>query len=180
MRGLERIEALSDPHVAMQYALRLLLSEPEAARRAAWSTIRVLAGPRSRRQPKGSRIGFSGGEPLLEFPLMRRAVAHVEKTRPAGKTVTYYEHERHAPHGGRSAGFLEEYGFETQLSFDGVIKREPARAGHLLLSRPAARPIAKETRRFLSAQRLDRPHRDPEISNTSPTRSLFSKKAAKS
>ncbi len=121
MPGLERIEALS-LILTSRCNLRCgyCYQSPKRPRSASWSAIRasldlVLGGCR-----RNLGIGFSGGEPLLEFPLMRRAVAHVEKTRPAGKTVTYYVSTNGTLLTEEIAGFLEEHGFETQLSFDGV------------------------------------------------------------
>ncbi len=96
-------------------------------RRAAWSTIRTsldLALGGSRRN---LAIGFCGGEPLLEFPLMRRAVAHVERTRPPRKNVTYHMSTNGTLLTEEIAGFLEEHGFETQLSFDGVAAAQSLR-----------------------------------------------------
>jgi sulfatase maturation enzyme AslB (radical SAM superfamily) len=121
MPALDRIEALS-LILTSRCNLRCgyCYQSPKRPRRAAWSTIRasldlVLGGSR-----RDIGIGFSGGEPLLEFPLMRRAVAHVEKNRPARKTVTYYVSTNGTLLTEEIAGFLEEHGFETQLSFDGV------------------------------------------------------------
>jgi uncharacterized protein len=89
-------------------------------RGAAWSTIRTSLDFVLGCNRRDLGIGFTGGEPLLVFPLMRRAVAHVERTRPAGRDVTYYMSTNGTLLTEEIAAFLEEHGFETQLSFDGV------------------------------------------------------------
>lgn len=121
MSGLGRLEALS-LILTSRCNLRCgyCYQSPRRSRSAAWSTIRAsldLALSGSRRE---LGIGFCGGEPLLAFPLMRRAVAHVEKTRPAGKNITYYASTNGTLLEETVVDFLEEHRFETQLSFDGV------------------------------------------------------------
>jgi len=63
---------------------------------------------------------FLGGEPLLEFPLIRRAVEHVRATRAPGKTVSFSIVTNGTLLGRGEAEFLAAHDFETHLSFDGV------------------------------------------------------------
>jgi radical SAM protein with 4Fe4S-binding SPASM domain len=66
------------------------------------------------------RILFIGGEPLLEFPLIRRAVAYVEQARPHGTTVRYHIVTNGTLLREEQADFLADNDFKVGLSFDGV------------------------------------------------------------
>jgi len=128
MSDLERIEALSliltsrcNMHCGYCY------QSSKRPRSAAWSTTRASLDLVLGSSRRDLGIGFSGGEPLLEFPLMRRAVAHVERTRTAGRDVTYYVSTNGTLLTDEIAAFLEKHRFETQLSFDGVTAAQDLR-----------------------------------------------------
>jgi uncharacterized protein len=85
-----------------------------------WETLRASADLLLRsRQPVVDML-FIGGEPLLEFALIRRAVDYVEKKRPRRLTVRYHTVTNGTLLGEEQASFLAERQFEVQLSFDGL------------------------------------------------------------
>jgi uncharacterized protein len=73
-------------------------------------------------------ISFSGGEPLLEFPMMRRAVEYVERARPASTLIRYSVSTNATLLTEEIAAFLEEHRFQTQLSLDGAAGAQNLRA----------------------------------------------------
>jgi radical SAM protein with 4Fe4S-binding SPASM domain len=66
------------------------------------------------------RLSFYGGEPLLCFGLIRRAVEHVERTRRPGLAVRYTVSTNGTLLGRDELEFLARHGVQTQISFDGV------------------------------------------------------------
>jgi radical SAM protein with 4Fe4S-binding SPASM domain len=85
-----------------------------------WETLRASADLLlGSRQPE-VRMLFIGGEPLLEFPLIRRAVDYIEAQRPPGLAVLYTIVSNGTLLRDEQAAFLAEHDFEVQLSFDGV------------------------------------------------------------
>ncbi len=94
-----------------------------------WRTVRpgldtVLLG--ARRGP--ALVAFSGGEPLLAFPLVRLSVAYLESHRAATDTISY----RLATNGlllrAEHLPFLERHRFDVQISLDGDRAVQDARA----------------------------------------------------
>jgi sulfatase maturation enzyme AslB (radical SAM superfamily) len=73
------------------------------------------------------RLVFYGGEPLLQFPLIRRAVSHAERVRPAGKAVRYGIITNGTLISGEIAEFLARHRVSTRLSFDGVAEAQAQR-----------------------------------------------------
>ncbi len=128
MSPLERIEALTlilTSRCNMRCAYCYQSAKRPAS--ASWRTI----GAAIDLAMDGGRgeidIGFCGGEPLLEFPLMRRAVARAEGKRPGGRGATYYISTNGTLLTEEIAAFLEEHRFETQISFDGVAAAQDLR-----------------------------------------------------
>ncbi|MCK4512606.1 radical SAM protein [bacterium] len=70
----------------------------------------------------GNRAEFTfyGGEPLLEFDLMRRAVKHAEAGRQPDERVKYWVVTNGTLITDEIADFLAEHDFKLLLSFDGV------------------------------------------------------------
>src|SRR5512144_1709717 len=58
-------------------------------RSMSWDTLRGALDLLLRSHCPEVEVLFVGGEPLLQFPLIRQAVAYVRTTRPRGKTVRY-------------------------------------------------------------------------------------------
>ena len=74
------------------------------------------------------RLIFTGGEPLLAFDLVRRAVDHVGAVRPPGLRVGYELVTNGTLLGDGEAAFLAMHGFLVQLGFDGVPAAQDLRA----------------------------------------------------
>src|SRR5579862_9453936 len=87
-------------------------------RRMEWDTLRAGLDIVLQSTPPEVKVVFYGGEPLLELPLIRRAVAHVEGTRSAGKRVAYVMSTNGMLLDEETASFLAEHRFQTQVSFD--------------------------------------------------------------
>ena len=66
---------------------------------------------------------FIGGEPLLEFPLIERAVAYIEERRAPPQKIKYQVITNGTLLTDEHVDFFADHDFEVQLSFDGV---EPA------------------------------------------------------
>ena len=90
------------------------------SRRMDWDTLRASADLLLQSRERDVRLLFVGGEPLLEFPLIQRAVAYVEERRPPALTVHYDLITNGTLLGEEEATFLADHEFEVQLSFDGV------------------------------------------------------------
>ena len=141
-----------------------------------WDTLRASADLLLGSSRPEVRMLFIGGEPLLEFPLIRRAVEYIEAARPPqpGRPLRD-RHERHpAPRGaGRLPG-------RARLRRPVELRRRaggagPPGAGHVRRPGPAARPPAGGPSRLLLDQAHRRPHaRSLDDSRTSPTRSTTS------
>jgi len=71
-------------------------------------------------EPGEITIVFSGGEPLLEFGLLRQAVEYAEQTGRQHKRLRYKLCTNGLLMSGATADFLDKYQFKIQLSFDGV------------------------------------------------------------
>ena len=97
------------------------------ARRMDWDTLRaavdlVLASER----PEVSLL-FVGGEPLLEFDQIRRAVGYAEAHRQAWKRIRYEIITNGVLVRDEHLDFLVDHDFEVQLSFDGVTPAQDLR-----------------------------------------------------
>ena len=88
---------------------------------AALDLVRGVRGP-------DVRLLFTGGEPLLEFDLLRRAVDRLESIRPPGLRVRYELVTNGTRLGDPEAGFLAAHGFAVQIGFDGVPAAQDVRA----------------------------------------------------
>lgn len=73
-------------------------------------------------------LTFYGGEPLLELPLIMRAVEHLETTSAAGRRigVTVFTNGMLLDRG--TARYLARHRIDTQISFDGVEAAQELRA----------------------------------------------------
>lgn len=98
------------------------------SRRMPWKTLRTALDLILHSERDDVRIYFSGGEPLLEFPMIRRAVEHVENVRPAGTLVRYYLSTNGTLLTEKIASFLEKHRFHMQLSMDGDATAQEMRA----------------------------------------------------
>jgi sulfatase maturation enzyme AslB (radical SAM superfamily) len=73
------------------------------------------------------RLVFYGGEPLLQFPLIRRAVTHAERVRPSGLGISYGIITNGTLITEKIAEFLARHRVSTRLSFDGVADAQALR-----------------------------------------------------
>jgi sulfatase maturation enzyme AslB (radical SAM superfamily) len=85
-----------------------------------WETARqaldwalAAAGP-------GLRVAFTGGEPLLALPLIRRSVAYVRSRSQGAGAVQFVLQTNGMLLDPETVGFLARHSFEVRLSFDGV------------------------------------------------------------
>ena len=65
-------------------------------------------------------LQFTGGEPLLAFPLVRRAVSYLEGKRPEGRRVNYDIVSNGTLIDSRHIRFFADRRFNLQISFDGT------------------------------------------------------------
>lgn len=97
-------------------------------RRMGWETLRraldLLVGSASPRP----RLSFYGGEPLLEFPSIRRAVGYLDEALPAGRTARYAITTNGTLLDDGVAEFLAEHRFTVHLSLDGVASAQDLRS----------------------------------------------------
>lgn len=93
-----------------------------------WATLRraLDLGLSSERRP--FHFYFTGGEPLLEFELIRRAVEYLEGYRRTSFDFSYELSTNGAPLTPDIASFLEEHHFRVQISFDGVAGAQTLRS----------------------------------------------------
>lgn len=75
-------------------------------------------------------VVFAGGEPLLAFDLIERAVAYIERRRPAGLGVQYSLATNGTLLGPDAIAFLDTCRFDIELSFDGVLPAQAVRGEH--------------------------------------------------
>lgn len=97
-------------------------------RRMTWGILRSSLDWALERAGSDLNVIFLGGEPLLEFPLIRRAVKHVAEKCRADRRVHYSISTNGTLLEECTASFLEEHRFETQLSFDGIAEAQDLRA----------------------------------------------------
>lgn len=85
-----------------------------------WDTLRASADLLLGSSQPEVRMLFIGGEPLLEFPLIRRAVEYIEAARPHRLAVRYNIVTNGTLLRDEQAAFFVDHDFDVQLSFDGV------------------------------------------------------------
>jgi sulfatase maturation enzyme AslB (radical SAM superfamily) len=90
------------------------------SRRMDWETLRAAIDLLFLSRRPEVRLLFIGGEPLLEFELIRRGVAYAAEARPPGLKVRYAIVTNGTLVREEQASFLAEHDFDAQLSFDGV------------------------------------------------------------
>ena len=85
-----------------------------------WKTMQTALDRLLASESKDFRVGFWGGEPLLEFPLLQEAVDYVERHLEPNRSVAYSVSTNGLLLTDEILGFLVRHRFEIQLSFDGV------------------------------------------------------------
>ena len=89
-------------------------------RRMEWPVARAAVDAGLSMPGSGLELTFYGGEPLLEFGLMRRAVEHAEAHRAPGTRVSFRVVTNGTLLTDDVTGFLAEHNVKVVLSFDGV------------------------------------------------------------
>ncbi len=97
-------------------------------RRMEWQTLRAAIELLLGSESPEVTLNFTGGEPLLEFPLLRRAVEYAESRSPPGKRVCFGLSTNGTLLDDERVSFLAEHCVRTQLSFDGVAAAQDRRA----------------------------------------------------
>jgi sulfatase maturation enzyme AslB (radical SAM superfamily) len=92
-----------------------------------WKTLRTAIDLAFDSTPAELKLLFIGGEPLLEWPKIRKAVEYAERNAPPGKHVGYTISTNGFLINDEVAAFLDEHKFELQLSFDGIAKAQDSR-----------------------------------------------------
>ena len=99
-------------------------------RSISWDVVRValdrlLASPHS-----DVRVLFIGGEPLLEFPMIERAVAYLAEHQRPDMSIRKAIITNGLLLGERETQFLVDHGFLVKVSFDGVAAAQRLRGEH--------------------------------------------------
>lgn len=90
------------------------------ARSMDWDTLRAALDLLRDERRRRVRLLFTGGEPLLRFGSIERAVAYVDAFRPPRLDVQYELVTNGTLLGDEAAAFLARHRFEVQVGFDGV------------------------------------------------------------
>ncbi len=85
-----------------------------------WATLRASIDFALDLKTREVELMFLGGEPLLEWPKLCRAVDYAEKRSPRGKRVKYAISTNGFLITEQVAAFLDKHEFQIQLSFDGI------------------------------------------------------------
>jgi len=93
-----------------------------------WTTARAALSLALASTRRKVNVIFSGGEPLLEFPLLRKAVEYVEATKPGSRQCEYTLQTNGTLITPEVADYLAARRVETFLSFDGVLPAQDLRA----------------------------------------------------
>jgi sulfatase maturation enzyme AslB (radical SAM superfamily) len=93
-----------------------------------WETLRAAMDLALRSESRNIKLIFLGGEPLLEFAGIRRAVQYVQQNIPAGRCVLYRISTNGLLIDDEVEDFLAKHEFEIQLSFDGIEEAQDYRS----------------------------------------------------
>ena len=85
-----------------------------------WQAVSAALDLLERSRPRCERLSFFGGEPLLAFPLIARAVRRVGRRLPRRRRPAFFLTTNGLLLTERRLAFLERHRFNVQLSFDGV------------------------------------------------------------
>jgi sulfatase maturation enzyme AslB (radical SAM superfamily) len=93
-----------------------------------WETLRAALDLLLRSDEQVVSLTFYGGEPLLEFPQIKRAIRYIESAKSPDKKFEYHLITNGLLLGRDTTSFLAHHGVETQISFDGAITAQDLRA----------------------------------------------------
>lgn len=97
-------------------------------RRMTWETLLAALDLLREERAREVRVLFTGGEPLLEYELIERAVSYLDVMRAPDVRVRYEMVTNGTLLSDEQAAFLASHDFEVQLSFDGVPVAQDLRA----------------------------------------------------
>ena len=92
--------------------------------RITWDTIRASIDLGLDCSSDKLAVLFLGGEPLLEWSLIRRSEDYLNAKLPAGKRVAYEISTNGLLLTDEIAGFLDQHEFDVQLSVDGIAEAQ--------------------------------------------------------
>jgi len=90
------------------------------ARHMEWETLRAALDLVLSSKPSSCTVLFIGGEPMLQLPLIERAVAYARERCPSTKRLQYVLATNGTLLDAGALAFLSAHDFEVQVSFDGV------------------------------------------------------------
>jgi len=96
--------------------------------RMRWETLRAAVDLLLGSRWDDLALWFGGGEPLLEFPNVRRAVEYAESACPARRSLHFGLSTNGLLLGDGCADFLAAHRVSTQISFDGLPAAQDRRA----------------------------------------------------
>jgi len=92
-----------------------------------WETVRSSLDLLLMSERRDLQLYFIGGEPLLQMPLIRRAVAHCRRRARSSQRIRYEIITNGTLLDEAVASFLDRHGFKIHLSFDGVREAQDLR-----------------------------------------------------
>jgi sulfatase maturation enzyme AslB (radical SAM superfamily) len=92
-----------------------------------WQAVSAALDLLERSPRRCEKLSFFGGEPLLAFPLIARAVRRVGRRLPRRRRPSFFLTTNGLLLTDRRVAFLERHRFKDQLSFDGVAPAQDLR-----------------------------------------------------
>lgn len=121
---MTRIEGLRSLEVVLTASCNLrcryCFQDRRSRRRMDWRTLRAAVDLLLRSSHPVLTLGFYGGEPLLEFDLMRRAVEYARDAAPPAREVRFELFTNGLLLDREKAAFLSGQRIRTQISHDGL------------------------------------------------------------
>ena len=96
-------------------------------RSISWDVVKVALDRLLASERSEVRVLFIGGEPLLEFPIIRRAVAYLKQRKRDDMSIRHAIITNGLLLGERETRFLADHEFHVKLSFDGVAQAQRLR-----------------------------------------------------
>jgi sulfatase maturation enzyme AslB (radical SAM superfamily) len=109
---------------------RYCYQNAKSGMRMPWTVLQVAADRVLESTSPRVDVIFAGGEPLLSFDLIERAVVYIERKRPAGLSVQFSLATNGTLLGPETIAFLDKHRFDIDLSFDGVLPAQAVRGEH--------------------------------------------------
>jgi sulfatase maturation enzyme AslB (radical SAM superfamily) len=109
---------------------RYCYQNAKSGRRMPWTVLKAAADRVLESSSPRVDFIFAGGEPLLAFDLIERAVQYIGSRRPAGLSVQFSLGTNGTLLGPETIAFLDGHRFDIDLSFDGVLPAQAVRGEH--------------------------------------------------